>query len=97
LGLKKLGLTWDCQTKVSMVNKEMISMMKDCGCLKIAYGVESGSPKILKLMKWYLYTKEVVLCIRCMEVFHSKKVITSLFLKEPCIKFILTIKKTGYL
>ncbi|MBU1045215.1 MAG: B12-binding domain-containing radical SAM protein [Candidatus Omnitrophica bacterium] len=50
-GLKELKLTWDCQTKVSMVNKQLISLMKDCGCLKIAYGVESGSPKILKLMK----------------------------------------------
>ncbi len=51
LGLKDLRLTWDCQTKVSMVNEQLISLMKDCGCLKIAYGVESGSPKMLKLMK----------------------------------------------
>ncbi|MCP4649486.1 MAG: radical SAM protein [PVC group bacterium] len=50
-GLKSLGLTWDCQTKVSFVDKEFIKKMADCGCLKIAYGVESGSPKMLKLMK----------------------------------------------
>ncbi len=50
-GLKNLNLTWDCQTKVSLVDKELIKTMKDCGCLKIAYGVESGSPKVLKLMK----------------------------------------------
>jgi radical SAM superfamily enzyme YgiQ (UPF0313 family) len=48
--LKELKLTWDCQTKVSFVDKQMIDLMKECGCLKIAYGVESGSPKILKLI-----------------------------------------------
>ena len=50
-GLKSLNLTWDCQTKVSLVDEQLINIMKDCGCLKIAYGVESGSPKILKLIK----------------------------------------------
>ena len=49
-GLKNLGLTWDCQTKVSFVDEQMIGLMKECGCLKIAYGVESGSQKILELM-----------------------------------------------
>ncbi len=48
--LKNLGLTWDCQTKVNLIDEKLIKVMKDCGCLKIAYGVESGSPKILKLM-----------------------------------------------
>ncbi|MBU4305769.1 MAG: B12-binding domain-containing radical SAM protein [Candidatus Omnitrophica bacterium] len=50
-GLRKLKLTWDCQTKVSLVDKELIDIMKAGGCLKIAYGVESGSPKMLALMK----------------------------------------------
>jgi len=50
-GLRGLKLTWDCQTKVSLVDKELIDIMKACGCLKIAYGVESGSPKMLSLMK----------------------------------------------
>lgn len=50
-GLKELGLTWDCQTKVSLIDPQLISIMRQSGCLKIAYGVESGSPKILKLMK----------------------------------------------
>jgi len=50
-GLKNLNLSWDCQTKVSLVDEDLINIMKDCGCLKIAYGVESGSPKILSLIK----------------------------------------------
>jgi anaerobic magnesium-protoporphyrin IX monomethyl ester cyclase len=50
-GLKELKLTWDCQTKVSLIDPQLISIMKKSGCLKIAYGVESGSPKMLKLMK----------------------------------------------
>ncbi|MBI4845880.1 MAG: cobalamin B12-binding domain-containing protein [Candidatus Omnitrophica bacterium] len=50
-GLKRLRLSWDCQTKVSLIDEELISIMKECGCLKIAYGVESGSQRILDLMK----------------------------------------------
>ncbi|MFH1061444.1 MAG: radical SAM protein [Candidatus Omnitrophota bacterium] len=50
-GLKELDLTWDCQTKVSLIDQQLILIMKQSGCLKIAYGVESGSPKMLKLMK----------------------------------------------
>ena len=50
-GLKNFNLTWDCQTKVSFIDEEFIHTMADSGCLKIAYGVESGSSKMLKLMK----------------------------------------------
>lgn len=50
-GLKDLKLSWDCQTRVDLVDEQLIKIMKDAGCLKIAYGIESGSPRILKLMK----------------------------------------------
>ncbi|MDD5746505.1 MAG: radical SAM protein [Candidatus Omnitrophica bacterium] len=50
-GLKNLGLTWDCQTRVNLVTEPLLLKMKECGCLKVAYGVESGSQKILDLMK----------------------------------------------
>ncbi|MFH2145311.1 MAG: radical SAM protein [Candidatus Omnitrophota bacterium] len=50
-GLKDLKLSWDCQTRVDLVDEPLIKIMRDAGCLKIAYGIESGSPRILKLMK----------------------------------------------
>lgn len=50
-GLKKINVSWDCQTRVDLVDKNLLKVMAACGCLKIAYGVESGSQKILDLMK----------------------------------------------
>jgi len=75
-GLKKLGLTWDCQTKVSLVDRELITIMKDCGCLKIAYGVESGSEKILKLMKKDITLEQVK---KAFELTRKAKIVSCAF------------------
>jgi len=50
-GLKERGVTWDCDTRVNVVTKDMLIMMKNAGCQKVAFGVESGSPRILELLK----------------------------------------------
>jgi len=49
--LKELGVSWDCDTRVDTITEKMIKMMADSGCKRIAFGVESGSPRILKLIK----------------------------------------------
>lgn len=41
-------LSWDCDSRVDIINKKLIAMMKASNCKKIAFGVESGSPRILK-------------------------------------------------
>jgi radical SAM superfamily enzyme YgiQ (UPF0313 family) len=50
-GLKDRGISWDCDTRVNVVTREMLLMMADCGCQKVAFGVESGSPRVLELAK----------------------------------------------
>ena len=48
--LKKssLDLEWACDTRTDLVNKELLEKMHDAGCKAIWFGVESGSPRILK-------------------------------------------------
>lgn len=75
-GLKRLGLTWDCQTKVSLVNEKLINIMKECGCLKIAYGVESGSPKILSLIKKNITISQIK---KAFELTHQVKIVACAF------------------
>jgi len=41
-------LTWDCDSRVDAVSDELLQAMKNSGCLKIAFGVESGSSRILQ-------------------------------------------------
>jgi radical SAM superfamily enzyme YgiQ (UPF0313 family) len=48
--IKPLKVTWDCDSRVT-IDKEMIQAMQDSGCKKIAFGVESGSQRILQMIK----------------------------------------------
>jgi len=43
-----IKIEWVCSGRVDRVSKEMLKKMKEAGCVRITYGVESGSPKILK-------------------------------------------------
>jgi len=45
---EKVDLVWMTETRVDCVNREMLQWMKKAGCYKIMYGIESGSPEILK-------------------------------------------------
>jgi anaerobic magnesium-protoporphyrin IX monomethyl ester cyclase len=43
----KLDLEWVCDTRVDIVNHELLAAMSKAGCKTIWFGVESGSPRIL--------------------------------------------------
>ncbi|MFC2071983.1 B12-binding domain-containing radical SAM protein [Chloroflexota bacterium] len=42
-----LKICWTCETRVNLVDKELLRHMKQAGCYAIAYGIESASPEIL--------------------------------------------------
>jgi anaerobic magnesium-protoporphyrin IX monomethyl ester cyclase len=44
----KLDLEWVCDTRVDIVNQELLEKMNKAGCKTIWFGVESGSQKILQ-------------------------------------------------
>lgn len=44
-------LTWTCYTRVDRVNPELLALMKKAGCWAISYGIESGNPESLILIK----------------------------------------------
>ena len=50
-GMKELPVTWDCDSRVDSITPETLQKMAESGCVKIAFGVESGSPRILKLIR----------------------------------------------
>ena len=45
---EKLDLEWVCDTRVDLVNQELLAAMSRAGCKTIWFGVESGSEKVLK-------------------------------------------------
>lgn len=47
----KLKITWYCNTRVDLVDKELLKIIYDGGCRGVSYGVESGSQEILDKAK----------------------------------------------
>jgi anaerobic magnesium-protoporphyrin IX monomethyl ester cyclase len=49
-GFGSLGLnSWNCDTRVDCVDKDILQLMKDSGCTKVAFGIESGSERVIAL------------------------------------------------
>ena len=46
-----LDIKWYARARVNTVDKEMIETMKKAGCVRISFGIESGSPRMLKVIK----------------------------------------------
>jgi radical SAM superfamily enzyme YgiQ (UPF0313 family) len=44
---RKIGLPWDCQTRVDRITKEVLEKLKEAGCQLVSFGAESGCQKIL--------------------------------------------------
>jgi len=45
---KKLNLEWVCDTRVDLVDDELLELMSKAGCKVVWFGVESGSEKVLQ-------------------------------------------------
>lgn len=48
---RDLKIFWYAPCRVNTVDRELLALMKRAGCLKINFGIESGSPRMLKIIK----------------------------------------------
>jgi radical SAM superfamily enzyme YgiQ (UPF0313 family) len=55
----KLDIKWTCETRVDLVNKELLIEMKSAGCQTMFFGVESGSPRIQQKLNKNIDLQEV--------------------------------------
>ena len=79
---RNLDLTWVCMTHVNNITEEKLKLMKRAGCHQICYGVESGDPKIQKMINKNLdldkvrivvqMTQKVGLDVRCSFMFGNQ-------------------------
>jgi radical SAM superfamily enzyme YgiQ (UPF0313 family) len=56
---RKLNIKWYAPTRVNTVDKELLSLMNKAGCVRISFGAESGSPRILKIVKKGIMPEQV--------------------------------------
>jgi anaerobic magnesium-protoporphyrin IX monomethyl ester cyclase len=57
-----LDLAWSCPNGIRLVSldEEMVSAMEEAGCYSVAVGIESGSQRILDLMKKKVHLQEII-------------------------------------
>ncbi|MBN1592941.1 MAG: radical SAM protein [Candidatus Coatesbacteria bacterium] len=46
-----LKIKWETPTRVDLVDEEILAKIAEAGCSRLRYGVESGVPRILELMR----------------------------------------------
>jgi len=63
-GLRRVGITWCCQTRVDDVDEEMLRQMAVSGCRLIHFGVESGAPAIRERVKKNITTVQTENAVR---------------------------------
>ena len=47
---ERLDIGWECNTRVDLVNEDLLTQMKKAGCNSIKVGIESGSERVLEQM-----------------------------------------------
>lgn len=45
------NVSWGCAGRVNLMTEDLVAAMADSGCVLIGYGIESGSQKMLDIMK----------------------------------------------
>lgn len=46
----KLNIQWYCSSRIDTITEELIDIMAAAGCYKILYGIETGSPRMQKII-----------------------------------------------
>lgn len=61
---KGLKVAWTCETRVNLVDKELLEHMKQAGCYSVAYGIESASPQIIEVLRKDITLEQVEKAVR---------------------------------
>ena len=63
---RNLAVKWIAQARIDEVDKELLKIMKEAGCILLKFGIESGSNRVIRLINktnkeidWVKKTKEI--------------------------------------
>ena len=56
---RNLKINWSCMMRVNSADYELLKIMKAAGCWQIAYGIESGSQRILDIINKKCYLTQI--------------------------------------
>ena len=59
-------ITWQATTRCDCVDVELVRLMKRAGCNLLTFGIETGSPEIMKIIRKGITHEKVEHAVRCM-------------------------------
>src|SRR3972149_3922672 len=59
-----LDIEWVCDTRADLVSRDLLRKMKEAGCKTIWFGVESGSPRILRKINKNIMPEQTIRAFR---------------------------------
>lgn len=62
---EKTGVRWFCSSRVNTISRELALKMRRAGCIGIYFGVESGSQRILNILKKGTRLEQAIRAISC--------------------------------
>src|SRR5258706_16423848 len=57
---RRLKFLWSCDTRVDVLNEELLHEMRLAGCQRLSLGVETGSPQILEKIQKKITVDEII-------------------------------------
>jgi radical SAM superfamily enzyme YgiQ (UPF0313 family) len=48
---RKIKIKWEAPTRLNVVDRKLLKLMKIAGCFRLRFGIESGDPRILEIMR----------------------------------------------
>jgi len=67
---RKIKISWDIRTRVDVLDRDVLYQLKKAGCKRIHLGIESGSAKILKVLRKGTNLKKAVEIIKIAKDLH---------------------------
>ena len=55
---RHINIGWECLSRVDTVDSEVAEKMKQAGCIRVFFGIESGNDSVLRIMKKQANTKQ---------------------------------------
>ena len=55
---RHIRIGWECLSRVDTIDDEIVCKMKEAGCIRVYFGIESGNNRILALMQKQITTRQ---------------------------------------
>lgn len=61
---RNLNIKWSCESRVNTINLELLTVMKEAGCVEMHFGIESGNQEILNLQQKDITLEQIVAAVK---------------------------------